>query len=98
LAAAGRYHTHQSPYAGGRLQCATACRTISDNTDFLSYKARFVADQDFYDVVDASEGSEITVTYRGDEPAGTSSAAGGPGSATNPRASCGGVVHEWPSP
>jgi hypothetical protein len=57
-----------------KISCACGS-TISDNTDFLSYKARFVADQDFYDVVDASEGSEITVSYRDDEPAGTSSVA-----------------------
>jgi hypothetical protein len=53
----------------------TCGSTISDQTDFLSYKAHFIADQDWYDVVDAAEGSELAVTYRNDQPSGTSSMA-----------------------
>jgi hypothetical protein len=57
-----------------KISCVCGNR-ISDSTDFIRYKVRFIADQDWYDVVDASEEPESVITYRGDEPTGTASMA-----------------------
>ena len=37
---------------------------ISDNTDYISYKAWFVADQDFYDLLDAVDGGIAQLAER----------------------------------
>lgn len=41
-----------------KFQCVCG-KLISDNTDFISYKARFVSDQDYFDLCDEIENKDF---------------------------------------
>lgn len=41
-----------------KIQCLCGY-LISDNTDFISYKARFIADQDYFDLLDEIENKDF---------------------------------------
>jgi hypothetical protein len=42
-----------------KIRCLCG-HTISDNTDFINYKARFIADQDYFDLLDEIESADWT--------------------------------------